>query len=226
MAKQQTSANTATQPTGTEMGGTPDPTVDPGTPPSGQNPTGTEAGASGSETTTSTGTEGNNNPLATLTPEQQAAVDAIASKARAEGKTSGQEAAKAELELKEQEEKGKFKELYEGMKPKAELADRLVTVLNDRIDTEIKDWPKEVKEADPGTDDVEVRAEWVKRNRALADRLKTAPEAPTTDAGSGLRPGATKPGATPTTKDGEKLSPGDRITTPKHTFQKKGDVVW
>src|SRR4051812_48541305 len=69
---------------------------------------------------------------AAFTPEQQAAINAIAARARDEGRN----AAKAELERQAAEKQGEFKTLYEQAKPEADKVPALtsqVTALQERI---------------------------------------------------------------------------------------------
>lgn len=94
-----------------------------------------------------------------------------------------------------------------------ERADLLAKALNDVIKEQIADWPDEVKALDPGKDNVEARIAWMKSARPLADRLRAAPKAPTTEAGAGNRPPATP---------NDNGRPNDK----KYRFQQPGDVTW
>lgn len=60
-----------------------------------------------------------------------------------------------------------------GLKTKAELADTYASRINELIESEVKDWPEEVKKLDPGKDDVSTRMKWVDQSRDLASRLKS-----------------------------------------------------
>jgi hypothetical protein len=53
------------------------------------------------------------------------------------------------------------------------------------IEAEIKDWPAEVKNLDPGKDNLDARLDWVERSRSLAQRLKVAGQAPNLETGGG-----------------------------------------
>jgi hypothetical protein len=80
--------------------------------------------------------------------------------------------------------------------PKAEAAERLATSINKLVDSEIKDWPAELVQLDPGTDDAEKRMLWVEKSRDLAKRLLATGIPPNTQLGNpggGARP-SQKPG--------------------------------
>lgn len=91
----------------------------------------------------------------------------------------------------------------------AAAATRYAERLNALIESEVKDWPDEVKSLDPGADKLDDRLAWIERSRALAARLKALPTAPTTEAGRGQRP-------TPTPETGGQ----------SYRFQSPGDVKW
>lgn len=76
-------------------------------------------------------------------------------------------------------ENNNFKGLYETthkeleeLKPKAELADNLVELTNNNIDDEIKDWPEEIKDMDPGKEDVKARLAWLPKGRKAVKKFE------------------------------------------------------
>jgi hypothetical protein len=98
-------------------------------------------------------------------------------------------------------------------------ASRVAKILNQQLDAYLKDWPPEVKLADPGPDDVEVRVRWAEKMAPLAARLKQGggPVAPATESGKGRQ-------VTPRSKP---QPPEDgRLKEATHAFQKPGDVAW
>lgn len=120
---------------------------------------------------------------------------------------------------KKARESGKHDEVIKSLEadiveltPKAELADRLAGVVNETIDGEIAKWPKEVKDLDPGKDNVEVRARWVQKSRALAAKLMTPPKPPKTemDSGGGAGGGGGTADATDTYMTSRYKAPGQK----------------
>jgi len=115
-------------------------------------------------------------------------LDELAARVRSEEKRKQdkaiQDAKDAEAE-KQRVEQGKFKELYETEKQKAadlqaraDLADKYAKRINEIITSEVKGWPNEVKETDPGEEQLEARMTWVEKNRNLAKRLLALDSAP------------------------------------------------
>lgn len=118
----------------------------------------------------------------------QAELDEIISRRLGEQKRSFEkqaEDAKAEQARKEEEAKGEFKKLYETelanttqLKSELETAKALIPVVTSMIESEIKDWPVEVKASDPGADNIQARLKWVESMRPLAKRLIETNKAP------------------------------------------------
>lgn len=101
---------------------------------------------------------------------------------------------KEKQEREAKEKQGEFQKLYEEVKPKFDgtitenetLKKRLVaieTAAHKQIDELIKDWPKEVKELDPGKVDFEVRQTWAERVKPLAQKLMFGGKSPNFEAG-------------------------------------------
>ena len=99
---------------------------------------------------------------------------------------------KQEREAKEKQ--GEFEKLYGEVKPKFESAiqenetlkkrlEALETAGHKQIDDLVKDWPKEVKDLDPGKDSLENRQAWVERVKPLAQKLATGGKAPNLETG-------------------------------------------
>lgn len=139
---------------------------------------------------------------------RQKELDRIASEARRKGKESGKSEAEAAAQKEkddalaaEKAKQGEFKELYEAEKakregleakikseyePAIEQRDKFASLVHKHIDGEIKDWHKDLKTQDPGTDDLDVRMAWVERSRALAKTLDNrAPSMQGGDQGGG-----------------------------------------
>lgn len=121
-------------------------------------------------------------------------------------------------------EQNKFKELadqrgveVETLRSQAETATRYGERLNTWVESEIKDWPKEVKALDPGKEQLEARLDWVEKSRPLAQRLASLPTPPATEAGR--RDSGTPPTTPP--------AGGDGATPPaRYRFQSSSDVAW
>ncbi len=98
-------------------------------------------------------------------------------------------AANLESQLKEQ---GKYKELAEqhaervkALEPINERYTTLSQLVSAQIETQIKDWPSEVKAFDPGADSsVEQRLAWLEKSKPLIEKLQ-------------LQARSTSPGNTP-----------------------------
>lgn len=124
----------------------------------------------------------------------QKKMDELAGKIRSEEKSKS-EKAKIEADSKAAKDKleadQKWKELYElqkteleKVKEKAATSDELSLVVHQMIDTEIKDWPAELKALDPGKEvSTEARKKWVETSRPLAIRLLGDKKAPDTEHG-------------------------------------------
>lgn len=138
--------------------------------------------------------------VVTLTPEQEAEVQRRADLAA--GNVREQERKKYEKKLADDKasaeaveavKRGEFEKLYneeksahETAKKVAEKAVTLAGLVHGQIETEVKEWPEEVRKTDPGKDaDVEVRLAWANSHRDLANRLKTASRAPNGEHGKG-----------------------------------------
>lgn len=108
----------------------------------------------------------------------QAQWQAEMAKVESEARKEGANKTKKEAEEKAAVEQGKFKELYEAEKVRAES---LVGIeakmkvyaarISESIDATIKDWPSEAKVFDPGNADVEARLEWLKKAEPAAKRM-------------------------------------------------------
>lgn len=96
----------------------------------------------------------------------------------------------------------------------AEQRDAYAKALNGIIHDQIADWPDEVKALDPGKDNLEARIAWVKSAKPLADRLRQAPKAPSTEAGAGNRRPPDAPAG------------GDQGAAKTYRFTTPGDVTW
>jgi hypothetical protein len=80
-------------------------------------------------------------------------------------------------------EKENYKGLHEAseaklkeLTPKAELADKLVEISNKSIDVRIAKWPDEIKDMDPGPENIEARIAWVEKADKAVKRIeKTGP---------------------------------------------------
>lgn len=130
--------------------------------------------------------------------ELQAELDKIAQKVRAEEKSKREKAEQQATEKAEKEaaeKKGEWEGLYTTEKAtvtrlKTELEDahserdELASEIQALIDSEIEDWPQEVKDLDPGEDNLKVRRIWLEKSRPLAKRL-AALGAPDTEGGAG-----------------------------------------
>lgn len=106
----------------------------------------------------------------------------------------------------------------EQTKTRAETADRYAERLNTWVESEIKDWPKEVTALDPGKDRLEDRLTWIEQARPLAQRLASLPTPPSTEAG---RRNSGPPANTPPTPP----AGGEQPKT-TYRFQQAGDVSW
>jgi hypothetical protein len=107
---------------------------------------------------------------------------------------------KAEAQRKADEAKGEFESLYksekaradalqqeidEKHKPVAARAEKYAGRINTLIEGEIKDWPKELRDLDPGSNNLDERMVWVEKSRGLAARLKNLDKAPNLQGGQG-----------------------------------------
>lgn len=80
-------------------------------------------------------------------------------------------------------DKEEYKKLYEAadtelktVRVKAELADKLIETNNKAIDTRIKDWPSEIKDMDPGSENIDARITWIEKAQKAVDKInKTGP---------------------------------------------------
>ena len=104
-------------------------------------------------------------------------------------KTDTEKAAEkaAQDQLKEQAQWQKLAEQHESrvaeleplFKTQAERLTQFEEMIAKQLETEIKDWPKELKELDPGKEaDLLARMAWVEKSRALAQKLAAVPPAP------------------------------------------------
>lgn len=103
---------------------------------------------------------------------------------RKENETNRKAAEKAARESKQREdtqlaEQGKYKELAEKhearlkeLEPVAEKYNALAERQMKALEAQIKDWPKEVKDLDPGKDaGLEARLDWAERVKPLVEKL-------------------------------------------------------
>jgi hypothetical protein len=135
--------------------------------------------------------------------------------AAARNKEKAAETAAAAAETERLKKQGEFQTLAEKreaelntVKPQLETLqgryDALSTLLSQQLETEIKDWPVEIKAFDPGKDaPVEARMEWVSKSRALVEKLVGAPARP------GNRPGPAASGPAGTDIKAELRSTGN-----------------
>lgn len=132
----------------------------------------------------------------------QVEMDALAAKVRDQEKRKHENKLNQEREeatRKAAEAQGEFQKLYEAEKVKAaeletraQAAERYAERINQVLDGEVKDWPAEVKQTDPGAENLDDRLRWVETHRDLAKRLASAGAAPNPEHG---RQGRTfKPG--------------------------------
>jgi hypothetical protein len=120
--------------------------------------------------------------------------DQLAELRRKDQEREAKERAEVEKRAKEQ---GQYQELLEtrtkeldDLKPKAEQADRYAQRLHARIDAEIKEWPKELKDLVPDTTtDPEAREAQVEKLRPLMTKLQAtrSPGTPPGPSGSGAQ---------------------------------------
>lgn len=99
-----------------------------------------------------------------------------------------------ELAKKEAEEavkRGEFEKLYketlgqvDALKPLEERVTKLTSYVDRLIDTDIANWPVEVKASDPGPNSGESRIQWVEQMKPLALRLIEASKAPSPEGGN------------------------------------------
>lgn len=101
---------------------------------------------------------------------------------------------KEKQEREKQEKQGEFEKLYGEVKPKFEQTvqenetlkkrlEALETAGHKQIDDLVKDWPKEIKDLDPGKDSLENRQLWVERVKPLAQKLASGGKAPNMETG-------------------------------------------
>lgn len=91
--------------------------------------------------------------------------------------------AEAEARRQEQEKAGEWETLYrntltqvEELKASLSTHEKLSTFVGQHIDSTIKAWPQELRDTDPGTENVTARLEWMQKSTGLAQRLlQTAP---------------------------------------------------
>jgi hypothetical protein len=78
-------------------------------------------------------------------------------------------------EKKNRETAGEFEKLYTEAKPQLEAltseVESLREIVNNNIDTIIKDWDVDLRSQDPGNTDLKVRQAWVEKSSKLAARL-------------------------------------------------------
>ena len=174
--------------------------------------TGTETGEqtaaqSGTEKKTFTEEDVNRIVQTRLSEEKRKQQEAIeAGKRKAEEERLKQQGEFEKIAAQRQEEIDKIK-------PKAEAADRYAERLNSIADGIVAAWPEEVKTLDPGSDNLDLRLDWIEKSRPLAERLLALPKAPDTDAGKGNHPAPS---------GGNGRAP----ETQTYRFQSAGDVKW
>ena len=88
----------------------------------------------------------------------------------------------ADQRAKEQGEWQKLAEQREqvvrDLAPKAERASRLETIIATYIDEQSQDFPEELRDFDPGPNDLEQRWNWMNKGRALAAKLSSKTQVP------------------------------------------------
>lgn len=146
--------------------------------------------AEGAQTEDATGKEKTAEQQATFT---QADVDRIVKERLAREQAKAEAAAKKAKEdadqasMKEQEKwkelatqhETRIAELEPLTKTQAERLTAFEQLIAKQLETEIKDWPKEFKDLDPGKEsDLLARMAWVEKSRPLAQKLAAVPPAP------------------------------------------------
>jgi hypothetical protein len=111
---------------------------------------------------------------------------------------------KEKQERESREKQGEYEKLYGEVKPKFEQTtqenetlkkrlEALETAGHKQIDDLVKDWPKEVKDLDPGKDSLESRQAWVERVKPLAQKLGANGKAPDLEGGDKGKGGKSAP---------------------------------
>ena len=166
--------------------------------PPGQTPTNTQPPTPGqtpppsqSQTTPASGQSQQQTPITSLPPDIQDYIKRLRDEAEEANKAKRAEAkAKAEAEAARLKKQGEFEELakqhekrIQELEPIAESYTRLASTMNAQIETEIKDWPPEVKSLVPPQETVlsngerrvtpvEERLEHITRLRPLLEKLQ------------------------------------------------------
>jgi hypothetical protein len=121
--------------------------------------------------------------------EFDAKIDERMARERSKAEREAQKA-KDEADQASMKEQAKWKELAEQHEAKVKELEPLTTTQAERLtqfeqliakqlETEIKDWPKELKDLDPGKEtDLLARMAWVEKSRPLAQKLAAVPPAP------------------------------------------------
>lgn len=100
--------------------------------------------------------------------------------------------------------------------------------INAMITAEIEKWPAEVKDLDPGADNVAARLAWATKGRALAAKLAGAtpvPPPPAPNTQQGKKPPTAGSGARPNTQAGNQGNQGGEQAH-NYRFQGQNDVRW
>lgn len=153
------------------------------------NKTGSEGDGNGTGTNTGSGDSstgaGSGGSEKTFTQKE---LDEIISRRLNEQKTSFEKKLddlKAEQTRLESERNGEFQKLYETEKATnvqlrndLEATKTMSTYVSGLIDGELAEWPDEVKQTDPGSENLSVRMQWVEKMRPLAKKLIAANKAP------------------------------------------------
>lgn len=197
-----------------------------GTPPPNPAPAGDGKGAADGKTDPPT--EEKKFTEADVEAARKAAADAERQKEAAK-----QAAAKKAAEEKELADKAEWKKLadnraaeIEALKVVRDENTALRETINTMIAAEIEKWPAEVKDLDPGADNVTARLAWVTKGRALAAKLgatQAPPPAPNTQ--QGKKPATANAGsAKPNAQADAGTQGGEQRRT--YFFQNASDVRW
>lgn len=148
----------------------------------GQTPDNTDLATGQTPTTPQTPTpSGSKTPIAELPVDIQEYIKSLRSEANKANKALELEAtAKAKAEEERLKAQGEFQKLAEKhaarvqeLEPLQGRFDTLSTLITGQIETQIKDWPAEVKTFDPGVDaSVEQRLAWVEKSKPLIEKLQ------------------------------------------------------
>jgi F0F1-type ATP synthase membrane subunit b/b' len=130
-----------------------------------------------------------------FSPEQEALVNKRIEDERKKATKEAEDKIKADAKRKQDEEAGRYRELYEQEREKTtklEEAERKLQARNqalmELIDGEIAEWPASVRATDPGKDvDFEVRKAWLESHREIVKELAQVNTPPNHEMGDGSK---------------------------------------